>query len=58
MDFRFSDEQEQFRDLVRRFARRDLAPWYRQGEVTKAFPRQQLAGMAALAKPPSSWRNS
>ncbi|MGQ4808340.1 Acyl-CoA dehydrogenase, short-chain specific [Candidatus Entotheonellaceae bacterium PAL068K] len=48
MDFRFSDEQEQFRDTVRRFARHDLAPLYRQGEVSKAFPRQQLAGMAAL----------
>jgi cyclohexanecarboxyl-CoA dehydrogenase len=48
VDFRFSEEQEQFRDTVRRFARNDLAPLYRQGEVTKTFPHQQLAGMAAL----------
>lgn len=48
MDFRFSDAQEQFRDTVRRFARQEIAPLYRQGEVTKTFPRQQLAAMAAL----------
>lgn len=48
MDFRFSDEQERFRDAVRRFARQELAPLYHQGDVTKAFPRRQLAGMAAL----------
>jgi cyclohexanecarboxyl-CoA dehydrogenase len=48
VDFRFSEEQEQFRDTVRRFARSELAPLYHQGEMTKTFPRQQLAGMAAL----------
>jgi cyclohexanecarboxyl-CoA dehydrogenase len=48
VDFRFSEEQEQFRDTVRRFARSELAPLYRSGDVTKAFPQQQLAGMAAL----------
>jgi cyclohexanecarboxyl-CoA dehydrogenase len=48
VDFRFSEEQEQFRDTVRRFARQDIAPLYHQGDVTKAFPRQQLAAMAAL----------
>ena len=48
MDFRFSAEQEQFRDTIRRFARSELAPLYRQGDLTKAFPRPQLAGMAAL----------
>lgn len=48
MDFRFSDEQEHFRETVRRFARNELAPLYRQGDTGKAFPRQQLAGMAAL----------
>jgi cyclohexanecarboxyl-CoA dehydrogenase len=48
VDFRFSDEQEQFRDTVRRFARQELAPLYHQGDVTKEFPRRQLAGMAAL----------
>jgi cyclohexanecarboxyl-CoA dehydrogenase len=48
VDFRFSDEQEQLRDTIRRFARSELAPLYRQGELTKAFPRPQLARMAAL----------
>jgi cyclohexanecarboxyl-CoA dehydrogenase len=48
VDFRFSDEQEQFRDTVRRFARSELAPLYKQGDLSKAFPRQQLASMAAL----------
>ena len=37
VDFRFSEEQEQFRDTVRRFARNDLAPLYQPGDVTKAF---------------------
>jgi cyclohexanecarboxyl-CoA dehydrogenase len=48
VDFRFTEEQEQFRDTVRRFARSELAPLYHQGDSTKTFPRQQLAGMAAL----------
>ena len=48
MDFHFSEEQEQFRDTVRRFARNDIAPFYKEGDTTKAFPRQQLAAMAAL----------
>lgn len=48
MDFHFSDEQKQFRDTVRRFARHDIAPYYKEGDTTKAFPRRQLAAMAAL----------
>jgi cyclohexanecarboxyl-CoA dehydrogenase len=48
VDFHFSDEQEQFRDTVRRFARHDIAPLYKEGDTTKAFPRQQLAAMATL----------
>jgi cyclohexanecarboxyl-CoA dehydrogenase len=48
MDFRFSEEQEQFRDTVRRFARTELAPLYQHGDIAKTFPRQQLTAMAAL----------
>ncbi len=48
MDFHFSDEQEQFRDTVRRFAQREISPGYRDGEVTKAFPRRQMEAMAGL----------
>ena len=48
MDFQFGEEQEQFRDMVRRFARSEIAPYYKEGDTNKAFPRQQLAAMAAL----------
>ncbi|GIX46707.1 MAG: acyl-CoA dehydrogenase [Candidatus Tectimicrobiota bacterium] len=62
MDFRFSEEQEQFRDTVRRFARSELAPYYREGDHTKAFPHRQLAAMAELGltglRIPEAWGGS
>jgi cyclohexanecarboxyl-CoA dehydrogenase len=48
VDFRFSPEQEQFRETIRRFAQSELAPLYRDGDITKAFPRRQMEAMARL----------
>ena len=48
VDFRFSPEQEQFRETIRRFAQSELAPRYREGDLTKQFPRQQMEAMAGL----------
>jgi cyclohexanecarboxyl-CoA dehydrogenase len=48
VDFRFSLEQEQFRETIRRFAQSELAPRYRDGDLTKEFPRQQMEAMAGL----------
>ena len=45
MDFRFSDEQEQFRSTSG-VSRAVSAPLYKQGDLSKVFPRPQLASMA------------
>jgi butyryl-CoA dehydrogenase len=38
MDFRFSTEHEQIRDMVRRFCRTEIAPLVAQAEETETFP--------------------
>ncbi len=53
MDFRFSPEQEQFRDSVRRFAEKELAP-ARAGARTRGVPwdvAQRMARRACSASP-------
>jgi len=39
MDFSFSPEHEQVRDMVRRFAEKEMAPLVREAEETERFPR-------------------
>jgi acyl-CoA dehydrogenase len=38
IDFRLSDDQKQFRDLAREFARKDVAPWARHHDETGDYP--------------------
>lgn len=40
MDFSFSTEQQQLRDMVRRFAEAELQPLVRAAEENESFPRQ------------------
>ncbi|MCU1658414.1 MAG: acyl-CoA dehydrogenase [Pseudonocardiales bacterium] len=46
--FRFSDEQEQFRQTVSRFARERLAPGYLKRSTSRRYPMDLHAEMAAL----------
>ncbi len=48
MDFAFSEEQELFRDAVRKFAERELAPDYQRHDRDKSFPERQLKACAEL----------
>lgn len=48
MDFGLTDEQEAFRDAVRRFARSQLAPTYLQRAKTAAFPWDEHRRVAEL----------
>jgi len=47
MDFRFTDEQAQFRDSVRRFAERHLAPGARERAHQAGYPWEVARSMAA-----------
>ena len=46
--FSFSDDQEQFREAVARFARERLAPGYRERSAKEAYPMDLHAEMATL----------
>jgi cyclohexanecarboxyl-CoA dehydrogenase len=48
MDFAFSEEHELFRNTVRKFAERELAPHYQRHDRDKSFPDQQLKACAEL----------
>jgi cyclohexanecarboxyl-CoA dehydrogenase len=48
MDFAFSEDEEVFRDTVRRFANERLAPHYQSHDRDKSFPEQQLKDCASL----------
>jgi cyclohexanecarboxyl-CoA dehydrogenase len=48
MDFAFSEEHDLFRDSVRKFAERELAPHYQRHDRDKSFPEQQLRACAAF----------
>jgi len=48
LSFAFTDEQEQFRRAVARFAERRLAPGYRERSGLDAYPMALHAEMAAL----------
>src|SRR5512135_1938139 len=48
MDFAFSEDDDLFRDTVRRFAARELAPHYQQHDRDKRFPDRQLKACAEL----------
>ncbi len=48
MDFAFSEEQELFRNTVRKFAERELAPHYQQHDRDKTFPERQLKACAEM----------
>jgi len=42
MDFTFSEEQEQVRDMVRRFCANEMAPLVEEAEETERFPREMF----------------
>jgi len=42
MDFTFSEEQEQVRDMVRRFCANEMAPLVEEAEETERFPRDMF----------------
>ena len=48
MDFAFSEDHELFRNAVRKFAERELAPHYQQHDRDKTFPERQLKACAEL----------
>jgi cyclohexanecarboxyl-CoA dehydrogenase len=48
MDFAFSEEHNLFRNAVRKFAERELAPHYQQHDRDKTFPERQLKACAEL----------
>ena len=48
MDFAFPEEHALFRNAVRKFAERELAPHYQQHDRDKAFPERQLKACAEL----------
>ncbi len=48
MDFAFSEEDELFREAIRRFAARELAPSYQRHDRDKTFPERQLKACAEL----------
>lgn len=40
LDFSFTEEQEQVRDMVRRFCEAEIAPLAREADETEIFPRE------------------
>lgn len=48
MDFSLTQEQEQVRDMVRRFAATEMAPLVARAEEEEAFPRELFAKWGAL----------
>ncbi len=48
MDFALNDQQRMYRDLVRDFARREVAPHAEELDRTKSFPYEIVAKLAAL----------
>jgi cyclohexanecarboxyl-CoA dehydrogenase len=48
LSFSFTDDQEQFRQAVAGFARRRLAPGYRERSGKDSYPMDLHAEMAAL----------
>ncbi|MFQ5667626.1 MAG: acyl-CoA dehydrogenase family protein [Candidatus Binatia bacterium] len=48
MNFAFSEDDELFRTTVRKFAERELAPYYQQHDRDHAFPEEQLQACARL----------
>ncbi|MDI9260653.1 acyl-CoA dehydrogenase family protein [Alicyclobacillus sendaiensis] len=48
MDFSFTEEQTQWREVVRDFARRELAPQYTYWDRTGVFPRELWRAMGRL----------
>ena len=48
MDFSFSPEHEQVRDMVRKFCATELAPLVRQAEETETFPKEVFAKWGEL----------
>ena len=48
MKFRFSEEQQMFRETVRKFAENEVAPLVEEAERTETFPRQVLPKAADL----------
>ena len=52
MDFAFTEDEEVFRDTVRRFAYERLAPHYQDHDRDKTFPQQQLKDLAGAMMQP------
>jgi alkylation response protein AidB-like acyl-CoA dehydrogenase len=48
MDFELSPEQSQFRDLIREFARRSIAPVAREWELSDRYPAEIVEEMKAM----------
>ena len=48
MDYGFDEDQEAYRQTVRRFAAKVLAPHYQSDDKTATFRRQQALDMAAM----------
>ena len=48
MDFELSAEQAEFRDLVREFARRSIAPVAREWELSGRYPTEIVDEMKAM----------
>src|SRR5689334_8438237 len=48
MDFELSPQQGQFRDLIREFARRSIAPVAREWELTDRYPAEIIDEMKAM----------
>ena len=48
LDFSFTPEQERLREMVREFAKKELAPKYSHWDKVEEFPKEQLVKMARL----------
>lgn len=48
MDFSFTEDQEKLREMVREFAKSELAPKYSHWDKAEEFPKEQLVKMGKL----------
>ena len=48
MNFDLNEEQADIRDMVRRFAAREMAPYAEEWDETQHFPREVYTKMAEL----------
>jgi alkylation response protein AidB-like acyl-CoA dehydrogenase len=49
MDFELSEENRMFREAIREFAEREIAPLVEEAEATHTFPKQLFKKMAEQA---------